>query len=374
MGTLLDGGVDSVPGCSVWFAHGGRGLMTTMRTWGKRFGWMLAGIALLYGTSALAGVASSGPLDPPGLVGSTMQSLSDLPPAWHQILPANDGADACSSSRFTCVLGGAAVLDHETGLVWQRVVTAAAADWRFANVDCGRASAGGRAGWRLPSRAELMSLVVPLPAGHPFTIPFSTYWTIEDDIESDTSAGVVNIGSASYAIAGKELTFRYICVRGGSPLLRGDSSERPGSWSTEFSYNPNGGECDTNRFGCNTSENLVLDRMTGLQWQRTPSATQYDWIGAVNACMTLGFLGYGWRLPQAHELRSLGDDLSGLPLGHPFAGISGTYWTTTTGLAAAGGAYVVDFADLETPNVDAKVSPTSKAWCVRGPGDGVDGM
>lgn len=348
--------------------------MNKMRVWAKRLGWMSAGIALLYASATLAGVANSGPLDPPAPVGSTMQSLANLPPSWHQILPANDGADSCNSSRFTCVLASQAVLDRETGLVWERVPESVPGTWEHANVDCGAASVGVRAGWRLPSRAELMSLIVPLPTGHPFTLPFGSYWTIEDGIDTDTEATIVSVGSAAFSITSKTNANRYICVRGGSALARSDASERTGSWSTEFSYSPSNGECESQRFSCGTSENRILDRMTGLQWQRVPAATQLDWIGAVNACMAVSLGGYGWRLPQAHELRSLGDNISGLPLGHPFVGISGTYWTSTTGLASTTGAYVVDFADLAVPNVNAKVSATSKAWCVKGPGDGPDGM
>ncbi len=349
--------------------------MNKARTWVKRLGWMAAGITLIYATSALAGAVSGGTLDPPGPVGSTMKSLNDLPPSWHQLLAANDGADACNSSRFVCVLGAAAVLDRETGLVWERVPKPMAGSWRFANLDCARSNTGGRGGWRLPSRAELMSLIVPLPAGHPFTLTGSNFWAIDDSLTEDTAAAIVNPGSFSFAHGGKTLAVQYICVRGGSPLPLGDTSERPGSWSTEFSYSPNGGNCESNRFGCGTSENAILDRMTGLLWERTPSTSLTDWVTAVNACMTLSNTGdYGWRLPQAHELRSLGQTDGGLPLGHPFGGITGTYWTATTGLTATTGAYVVDFTDLGTANVNAKASATSKHWCVKGPGDGPDGL
>src|SRR5262245_56889752 len=51
--------------------------------------------------------------------------LRPVTPNWDKNLPANDPGGACpaSSSRFTCVFGGAAVRDNETGLVWEQSPT-----------------------------------------------------------------------------------------------------------------------------------------------------------------------------------------------------------------------------------------------------------
>jgi hypothetical protein len=67
-----------------------------------------------------------------------------------------------------------AVLDRETGLVWERSVVDEPADhpWRTWRSLCLARQTGGRRGWRLPHAHELQTLVDPttgdLPAGHPF--------------------------------------------------------------------------------------------------------------------------------------------------------------------------------------------------------------
>jgi Protein of unknown function (DUF1566) len=105
-------------------------------------------------------------------------------PSWDQTLPA--------STRFIILsnFNSEAVMDRETGLVWERSPDATRRNRRQAAAVCHGKVIGARKGWRLPTIAELASLVDPgqagpaLPAGHPFVdIRFNlpilqvTYWS-----------------------------------------------------------------------------------------------------------------------------------------------------------------------------------------------------
>ena len=79
-----------------------------------------------------------------------------------------------------------AVLDRETGLVWERKPSTENMAWSNARLFCAQKAVGGRGGWRLPSFSELASLVDPgitssaprLPIGHPFIdVQPDTYWS-----------------------------------------------------------------------------------------------------------------------------------------------------------------------------------------------------
>jgi hypothetical protein len=164
---------------------------------------------------------------------------SGLPPTWDKVLPANDPGGPCpaNSSRFTCVMGGAAVRDNETGLVWEQSPGNTAVVWGVAQNTCSRSRAtGGRMGWRLPSVAELGSLVDPsvvqdlsspfplLPPGHPFSsIQFlEGYWTATTQGFFPTIAEFfpsfawrVHFG-LGLSNAQSKLSFGFVwCVRGG---------------------------------------------------------------------------------------------------------------------------------------------------------------
>jgi hypothetical protein len=104
-------------------------------------------------------------------------------PSWDQTLPCTTPAN-CPRFIVLSNFGGAAVLDRETGLVWEKSPSSSTQTFDFAPFSlCNSKNVGGRTGWRVPTLWELMTLVDPaeaapsLPPGHPFTNVQSSYWT-----------------------------------------------------------------------------------------------------------------------------------------------------------------------------------------------------
>ena len=140
-------------------------------------------------------------------------------PSWDQTLPA--------SARFMVLtnMNGAAVLDRETGLVWEKSPSTDTFDWESAQyAHCNSLSTGGRLGWRLPTIQELASLVDPsvpspgptLPSGHPFSNVQSAYYWSATTWANDTSfAWGVGFHNTVVDIFGKSARFPVWCVRGG---------------------------------------------------------------------------------------------------------------------------------------------------------------
>src|SRR4029450_13632773 len=76
-------------------------------------------------------------------------------PSWDQKLPA--------STRFIVLSNwnNEAVLDRETGLVWEQSPSSTGVSWLGAHTSCLVLNKGGRKGWRIPTAQELVSLVDP---------------------------------------------------------------------------------------------------------------------------------------------------------------------------------------------------------------------
>ena len=84
---------------------------------------------VLAAVAVIARVAQSGNLEPSAAPGPTFKTLDEIPPTWSQVIE-----DA--SERFELVMNDEAVLDKETGLVWQRTVCGSpGAQWEQAVYD-----------------------------------------------------------------------------------------------------------------------------------------------------------------------------------------------------------------------------------------------
>ena len=109
------------------------------------------------------------------------------------------------SERFVILpaFNNEAVLDKETGLVWEKSPQTASARWSVARRTCAEKNVGGQKGWRLPFLPELQSLVDPsiappgptLPAGHPFlSVQSSVYWSETRVGDNPSGAWAVHFG------------------------------------------------------------------------------------------------------------------------------------------------------------------------------------
>ena len=124
----------------------------------------------------------------------------------------------------------------------------------------------------------------------------------------------------------------------------------------------------------NWNSEAVLDKETGLVWERTPSGPpNLAQSQASDVCLTRTTGNRrGWRLPSVHELASLVDPTRAgpaLPLGHPFVlalPIVNVHWTATTNAANNTQVWFVNLQDGSVDNVPPRLTGEGNAWCVRG--------
>jgi hypothetical protein len=151
------------------------------------------------------------------------------PPSWDNQIN--------SPKRFKVLseFSNAAVLDKETGLVWEQSPLhpdgeeTGTRTWIPAQADCNVKIVGNRKGWRLPTVQELATLLDPsnpggnpdLPVGHPFSnVQSSFYWSATSNVELPASAWTVDFSEADNPVGGiggitKNVPLFVWCVRGG---------------------------------------------------------------------------------------------------------------------------------------------------------------
>ena len=136
---------------------------------------------------------------------------------WDKALPA--------AQRFVLLsaFNNDAVLDKNTGLVWEKSPQTKTVTWNVARTTCAKKAVGGQKGWRLPSPAELRSLVGPfvdspgptLPPGHPFlNVQSASYWSVVPDANLPSYARYVDAFLGNVLSLFKSFSFPVWCVRG----------------------------------------------------------------------------------------------------------------------------------------------------------------
>ena len=217
-----------------------------------------------------------------------------------------DGSPALAYQRN----GNGTVTDLVTGLIWQEVSDGVRRTQDEAEVYARNMVLAGQDDWRLPTITELFSIAdlrgnlhTDRPYLDPAAFPFS-YSSgggedgrpgtrrLDAQFASQTRSVAITMGRdrsafgfnvADGRIKAYPLTLPRLvrCVRGGRPApverfdVRGD---------------------------------VVVDRATGLAWQRGDAGLALDWVAAEDYASTLIIDGHDdWRLPTVKELQTLVD-------------------------------------------------------------------
>jgi hypothetical protein len=176
-------------------------------------------IVLMIPVSARAQGPQVGPLqDILNALNSIQQQIANIPPTWSKKLQC----DTTACPRFELVMDGAAVLDRETGLVWERFPDTVTLLWEQGQRHCYMREVGGRKGWRLPKVEEVASLVdttqlrsgPALPNGHPFGDLPSVVWSITSNTLQPSSAWGVNLDDGNIVFLFKDSMRHTWCIRG----------------------------------------------------------------------------------------------------------------------------------------------------------------
>ena len=132
-----------------------------------------------------------------------------------------------SPNRFKILpkFNNQAVLDRETGLVWQKIPDSRPLPYNLSVQDCYEIDTGGRKGWRLATIEEISSLIDPeqfdpaLPENHPFFNVFRDnilFWSATNSAFDSRDAFTIKIDSGELNTADKKTFLTHWCVRTGT--------------------------------------------------------------------------------------------------------------------------------------------------------------
>ena len=197
-------------------------------------------------------------------------------------------AGYCYPQSFTLktVSGQNIVVDNNTGLEWQQVISEDIFNWDDAVSHCESLEYAGYTDWRLPTALELLTIVDNSKYGPAID---SAYFPNRPNAEFWTSTLHVNIERAWKFSFNDGFTenntkadsFGVQCVRGNELHL------------ASFTSSTINGDA------------IVEDSTTGLMWQGTLQ-TNKTWQESLDYCENLTYAGYSdWRVPNRNEITSL---------------------------------------------------------------------
>ncbi len=172
--------------------------------------------AALLGSAVLAAPAFSGHVNPP------WDHLDTGSLRFTSIMPITVCIDTVCGPVAT------AVLDKETGLVWELSPFPTPRTWFDSIFYCNRLKKGGRMGWRVPTVEELASLLdlsktsgAALPNGHPFVFTLGSgrtafHWAATTQADATNKAWAVDFvgGFQDTGTLAKSSLLSVWCVRG----------------------------------------------------------------------------------------------------------------------------------------------------------------
>jgi len=262
-----------------------------------------------------------------------------------------------------------AVLDNETGLVWERSPDPSKErNWLDSQIFCNDKTVGKRKGWRLPTVQELGSLMdltqsgPALTRGHPFKkVVAHHYWSATTSAFDPGNGWYININRGGVSLVPRSFP-RYVwCVRAGEGGVFAAAAAGGQAWGK-------------GRFKVLSEFNneAVLDNETGLVWEQSPDRKRRTWAETQVFCVNKKVgKRKGWRVPTIHEIATLVDKTQSgpaLPSGHPFIDVRKDRYSSTTPFNATNTWYI--HLNRGGVSVLAKSYPRV-AWCLRG-GKSVD--
>lgn len=276
-------------------------------------------------------------------------------------------------------------LDRLTALVWPRVASKGGfpMSWSEALSSVklmNKENAFGHADWRLPNRRELSSLISyghhrpALPAGHPFVISQTWYWTSTTASLALGHAWHVHLEGGRMFYGDKTRDAMVWPVRGESMLLPRTGQQK--CWDSKG--NPvvcegSGQDGDLQQGAAWPEPRFLLEKtgvrdlLTGLLWTRSADLLgTCTWEKALDAAQKHREGDMNWRLPNIRELESLVDAEHhdpALPETHPFWNPSEAYWSSTTSAFAPNWAYCL-YLHKGAVGVGFKTKRAFCAWFV----------